>query len=68
MSLGDKIGNKADEFGGKAKAAAGAVTGDDDLRAEGKADQAKSAIKGAIENVEDAVGDAVAKVRKALQD
>ncbi|WP_280221131.1 CsbD family protein [Nocardia neocaledoniensis] len=66
MSLSDKISNKADDLGGKAKEAAGAVTGDDELRAEGKADQAESAVKGAVEDVKDAVGNAADKVKKAF--
>ncbi|RSD19894.1 MULTISPECIES: CsbD family protein [Amycolatopsis] len=57
MSLGDKIGNKAEELGGKAKEAAGNATGDEQLRAEGQADQAKAGLKGAVENVKDAAKD-----------
>ncbi|WIX98377.1 CsbD family protein [Amycolatopsis mongoliensis] len=67
MSLGDKIGTKADDLGGKAKEAAGNVTGDDELRAEGKADQAKAGLKDAVENVKDAVGDVTDKVRNVLK-
>ena len=37
MGTGDKISNKAEELAGKAKEAAGDVTGDADLEAEGKA-------------------------------
>ncbi|MFG1797572.1 CsbD family protein [Nocardia sp. NPDC049149] len=66
MSLRDKIGNKVDEFSGKAKEAAGAATGDDELRAEGKADQAEAGIKGAVTEVKDAIGDAVDKAKSAL--
>ncbi|MGW4529051.1 CsbD family protein [Amycolatopsis sp. NPDC004378] len=67
MSLGDKIENKAEDFGGKAKETAGKVTGDDQLRAEGQADQAKAGLKAAAENVKDAVGDAVGKVKNVLK-
>ncbi|WP_409494099.1 CsbD family protein [Amycolatopsis sp. cmx-11-12] len=63
MSLGDKISNKAEEFGGKAKEAAGDATGNEELRAEGQTDQAKAGLKGAVENVKDAVGDAADKIR-----
>lgn len=66
MSMGDKIGAKADDFGGKAKEAAGALTGDEELRNEGKADQAKAGIKEGVEKAKDAVGDAADKVRKAF--
>lgn len=67
MSLGDKIGNKAEDFGGKAKETAGKVTGDDELRAEGQADQVKAGIKDAVENVKDAVGDAADKIKNVLK-
>jgi len=66
MSASDKFGNKVDELGGKAKEAAGNVTGDDSLRNEGKADQVESTVKGAVENVKDAVGDAVDKAKDIL--
>lgn len=64
MSLGDKINNKADELGGKAKETAGNVTGDQDLADEGRADQAGAALKGAAENVKNAVSDAAEKIRR----
>jgi len=67
MSMGDKIGAKADDLGGKAKEAAGSVTGDEKLEHEGKADQAKAGIKEAVENVKDALGDAADKVKGALK-
>jgi uncharacterized protein YjbJ (UPF0337 family) len=57
MSLGDKISNKTEELGGKAKEAAGSATGDEQLQAEGQADQAKAGLKGAVENVKDAAKD-----------
>ena len=41
MGLGDKIENAAEKAGGKGKEAAGNATGDDSLKAEGHADQAK---------------------------
>lgn len=63
MSLGDKIGNKAEDLGGKAKETAGEVTGNDDLRAEGRADQVKAGVKDAVENIKDAVD----KVKGALK-
>ena len=57
MGLDDKIGNKTEDLGGKAKEATGNITGDDSLKNEGKGDQAKAGLKGAVENVKDAVGD-----------
>ncbi|UGT41663.1 CsbD family protein [Nocardia yamanashiensis] len=64
MSLSDKISNRAEELGGKAKEAVGDFTGDDDLRAEGKADQLAAGLKDAAADVKDAVGDAVDRVKK----
>jgi uncharacterized protein YjbJ (UPF0337 family) len=54
MSAGDKIQNAAEDLGGKAKEAAGKVTGNERLEAEGKADQAKADVKKAGEDVKDA--------------
>jgi uncharacterized protein YjbJ (UPF0337 family) len=54
MGLGDKIENAAEKAGGKGKEAAGAATGDESLRAEGQADQAKGDLKQAGEKVKDA--------------
>lgn len=50
---------KADELKGRTKEAAGALTGDDDLKREGKVDRAAG---GAKEKLDDAVD----KVRDAL--
>ncbi|MGC0366368.1 uncharacterized protein YjbJ (UPF0337 family) [Rhodococcus sp. 27YEA15] len=57
MGIADKAQNKADELGGKAKEAVGGATGDQDLENEGKADQVKSAVKGAGEKIKDAASD-----------
>ncbi len=54
MSGSDKIENAADDAGGKAKEAWGKLTDDEELEAEGKADQVKSDLKKAAENVKDA--------------
>ncbi len=53
MSGIDKIKNKAEELGGKAKETFGDATGNDDMKAEGKGDQASGNIKQAGENVKD---------------
>ncbi len=53
MGLDDKLGNSAEGAGGKAKEALGKGTGDRDLEAEGKADQASSDLKQAGEKVKD---------------
>jgi uncharacterized protein YjbJ (UPF0337 family) len=53
MAFDDKVDNKAEEFGGKAKEAAGRATDDEQLEAEGKADQKTSKVKQAGENIKD---------------
>jgi uncharacterized protein YjbJ (UPF0337 family) len=54
MGEKDKLENFAEEKGGKAKEAAGKATGDEELEAEGKTDQAKGSLKQAGEKVKDA--------------
>lgn len=54
MGLDDKIKNAAEDIKGKAKEAAGKVTDDERLEAEGRGDQAKSDVKQAGEKVKDA--------------
>jgi uncharacterized protein YjbJ (UPF0337 family) len=54
VSATDKAKNKVEDLGGKAKEAAGKVTGDSRTRDEGRADQAKSSLKDAGEKVKDA--------------
>ena len=54
MGLDDKIENKAEDLKGKAKEAAGEVSDDDELKAEGETDQTKADLKDAKENVKDA--------------
>jgi uncharacterized protein YjbJ (UPF0337 family) len=54
MSTEDKISNKIEDVGGKAKEGLGRATGDRSTENEGKADQAKSDIKQAGEKVKDA--------------
>ncbi|MGZ3144311.1 CsbD family protein [Lentzea chajnantorensis] len=67
MSLADKFGNKAEDLGGKAKEAAGETVGDERLADEGRADQAKAALKDGVEKVKDAVGGIVDSVTKNLK-
>jgi uncharacterized protein YjbJ (UPF0337 family) len=57
MGFDDKADNKADDLKGRAKEAAGSITGDDDLKNEGRADQAQSSVKQAGEKAKDALGD-----------
>jgi uncharacterized protein YjbJ (UPF0337 family) len=54
MATEDKAANKAKEIKGKVKEVAGEATNDDDLKAKGRADQAKGSLKQAGEKVKDA--------------
>jgi uncharacterized protein YjbJ (UPF0337 family) len=54
MSGEDKVNNKVEEMGGKAKEALGDATDDRDLKAAGQRDQTKSNLKQAGEKVKDA--------------
>jgi len=54
MGVGDKIQNAAEKAGGKGKEAVGNATGDENLKAEGQADQTKGDLKQAGEKVKDA--------------
>lgn len=55
------MGADTDDAKGRVKEAAGAVTGDDDLKREGKADQAGAKVKDAAEKVVDKVKDVFKK-------
>jgi uncharacterized protein YjbJ (UPF0337 family) len=57
MSALDKAKNKVEELGGVAKEHAGEATGDDSMKTEGQADQAKGNLKQAGEKVKDAFKD-----------
>jgi len=54
MGTDDKIENKTEELGGKAKEAVGEASGDRDLQVEGQADQTKGNVKQAGEKIKDA--------------
>ncbi|WP_426996808.1 CsbD family protein [Pseudarthrobacter sp. N5] len=53
MGIGDKIKNEAEHLGGKGKEAAGNVTDNDRLKAEGQKDQIAADAKKIGENVKD---------------
>lgn len=55
---------KTDVVKGRLKEAAGALTGNDDLRAEGKTDQAVGRAKQVAEKAVDKVAKAIRKARK----
>jgi uncharacterized protein YjbJ (UPF0337 family) len=54
MATTDKAKNTAQQAKGKVKETVGKVSGDDKLRAEGKADQVKGNVKQAGEKLKDA--------------
>ena len=54
MGIDDKIDNKMEDLGGKAKEGVGRATGDEELQAQGEGDQAKADLKQAGEKVKDA--------------
>ena len=54
MGTDDKIDNKVEDLGGKAKEAVGKATGDDALEGQGDRDQRRASLKDAGEKVKDA--------------
>jgi uncharacterized protein YjbJ (UPF0337 family) len=56
----------ADDVKGRAKEAAGAVTGNDDLKREGKTDQAAGKAKDMVGDVKDKAEDVVDKVKDKM--
>ena len=58
------MSGKSDEIKGRVKEAAGAITGDNKLRREGKLDQAEGKVKQVVENVADKAKDVVKDVKK----
>ncbi len=54
MGMDDKLKNSTDSTLGKAKEKVGDASGDKDMQAEGKGDQAKADLKQAGEKVKDA--------------
>lgn len=67
MGVGDKIQNKAEEVGGQAKEAVGDATGNEQLQAEGAADQAGAKLKQAGESVVDGVKDTIEDAKAAFK-
>jgi uncharacterized protein YjbJ (UPF0337 family) len=51
----DRVKSSATNIGGKAKEAAGNLTGDTKLQGEGKANQAKGKIQNAVGGIKDAL-------------
>ena len=57
MSDHDRIDGAAKNMGGKIKEAAGNITGDEKLKAEGKADQVSGKIQNAVGGIKDTLKD-----------
>ena len=57
MADHDRIEGAAKNIGGKLKEAAGKLTGDEKLKAEGRADQVAGKVQNAVGGVKDALKD-----------
>lgn len=57
MADHDRIEGAAKNLGGKAKEAAGKVTGDEKLKAEGRADQLEGKIQNTVGGIKDSLKD-----------
>lgn len=60
------MGSTMDDAKGRAKEAAGDLTGNQDLKNEGKVDQAGASVKEFAEKVKDKVGDTVDRAKDKL--
>ena len=58
MGTDDKLRNQGEDLKGKAKETVGRATDDEELEAQGRADQSKADLKNAGEKVKDAIKDA----------
>jgi uncharacterized protein YjbJ (UPF0337 family) len=63
----DEMKHKAEQVKGHAKEAAGEVTGDDRLKAEGRSDRTAGKIKEKVDEARDKVVDAVDDVKDRLR-
>lgn len=68
MGMDDRISNKAEDLKGRAKESVGAVTDNDDLKAEGQSDQRKASAKDKVEDVKDKAHDIQDKVKDKVDD
>ncbi len=58
------MSGKSEELKGRVKEAAGALTGDDKLRREGRLDQASGKVKQVVEKVVEKTNEAVKDLKK----
>lgn len=66
MGIADDAKNKAEDLKGRAKEGFGAATGDDDLKAEGQADQGSASVKQKISEAGDKIKEGVDSVKDEL--
>jgi len=59
MGTEDRMQNAAEDLKGKAKEGFGSATGDEQMEAEGKMDQAKAEVKDKVEDAKDWVAEKV---------
>ncbi len=62
----DKASRKAEDLKGRAKEAVGSATDDDDLRAEGRTDQASAGVKEKLDVARDKAEQVVDTVREKV--
>ena len=60
------MSGEADKIGGRIKQAAGDLTDNEDLKNEGKKDEAAGKVKDAVDDAKDKANDAVDSVKDAL--
>jgi len=68
MALGDEIQAKAEQAVGQVKEGVGDAVGDDQLKAEGKADQVSGAVKEKLHDAAGAIKDAAEAASDKLED
>lgn len=68
MGTDKRIDAATDDLSGKAKEAAGKLTNDEQLKHEGRMDQAKGSVKDAVEDVKDAARKATESIRETFKD
>ncbi len=68
MGIADKITHKAEELSGKAKETVGRLTGNENVAAQGHADQAEADMHQAGDKMRDAKNDAAEGLRDAKDD
>jgi uncharacterized protein YjbJ (UPF0337 family) len=55
MGIDDEMRNKAEDLKGRTKEAAGAATDNEELKAEGQADQTKAGLKDKLDDAKDKI-------------